>query len=141
MCEPIDIEEKQLIKIRKKTRKHKYKLLERYIPMWNKILIRKGVKRAIIDTHAGTGLVYDEKKKKKFEGSLLIFLRKTCLIKYNLSFYFIEKNSRNYEVLKRTLQKYRNKELRIPIKKPRREKIEEILGLVKNKIIRYRILN
>ena len=123
MCEII--REKKLIKVDERTRKHKYKLLDQYIPMWNSILVRKGVKRAIVDTHAGTGLVFDSSKEKEIYGSPFIFLIKTILANDNLVYYFIEQKQENYDKLCRNIESSRDKPFKIKTKKSRKKKKEE----------------
>lgn len=97
MCYHLD--DQRLIKIEEKTKQFKYEFLNSYIPMWNKIICGKGRrKRAIIDTHAGTGRVLLEYK--EIHGSTFIFLKKTALKQELLNFYFIEKDQHNFKTLR-----------------------------------------
>ncbi len=100
MC--ISLKNEDLIKIQAKTDEFKYEFLRRYIPMWNKIICKnRRVYRAIIDTHAGSG--YVNLNGESVLGSSLIFLKQTALIQEALDFYFIEKNLKNYNILKKSL--------------------------------------
>ena len=57
------LKDEKLIHIEEKTKEFKYEFLSSYIPMWNKIICGRGRRRrAIIDTHAGTGKVRLEDK-------------------------------------------------------------------------------
>lgn len=92
-----------LIRIEEKTKEFKYEFLSAYIPMWNKIICgRRRRKRAIIDTHAGTGKVL--LKDSEINGSSLIFLEKTALKQEALNFYFIEKDPDNWRALNRNVK-------------------------------------
>lgn len=70
--------------------------------MWNKIICGRGRRRrALIDTHAGTGKVRLENK--EILGSCGLFLKKTALKQELLEFYFIEKDFKNYRALKKNI--------------------------------------
>ncbi len=99
MCLSLD---NDLIQIQEKTQEFKYEFLSSYIPMWNSIICGKGRrKRAIIETHAGTGKVLLDRK--KLLGSSLLFLQKTALKQEALSFFFIEREKKHYKSLKKNI--------------------------------------
>jgi len=101
MC--ISLNNEDLIKIQAKTDEFKYEFLRRYIPLWNKIICKgRRVYRAIIDTHAGSGYVKLNNKKKY--GSSLLFLKQTALIQEALDFYFIEQKKNTYSSLKDSIE-------------------------------------
>lgn len=94
--------DEKLIHVEEKTKEFKYEFLSFYIPMWNKIICGRGRRRrAIIDTHAGTGKVRLEDK--EILGSSGLFLKKTALKQELLEFYFIEKDFKNYHALKKNI--------------------------------------
>ncbi len=93
------LQDEKLIKIEEKTKIFKYEFLSSYIPMWNKILCgNKRRKRALIDSHAGTGKV--KLNDKEIYGSSILFLEKTALKQELLQFYFIEKDYDKYHTLR-----------------------------------------
>jgi three-Cys-motif partner protein len=83
--------------------------------MWNKIICgRSRRRRAIIDTHAGTGKVRLENK--EILGSCGLFLKKTALKQELLEFYYIEKDFKNYHALRKNINEMCKKGFHFPPK-------------------------
>ncbi len=100
MCESKD---KIFIQIEEKTQEYKYEFISSYIPLWNSIICGRGRrKRAIIDTHAGTGKVILENQEEF--GSSLLFLQKTALKQEALKFYFCENDKKHCNSLEESIE-------------------------------------
>ena len=109
------LNDENLIHIEEKTKHFKYEFLSSYIPMWNRIICgKKRRKRAIIDTHAGTGKVRLDNN--EILGSCGLFLKKTALKQELLEFYFIEKDFKNYHALKKNINEMCKKGFYFPPK-------------------------
>ena len=109
------LEDEDLIRIEGKTKEFKYEFLSAYIPLYNKIICgRWRRKRAIIDTHAGTGRVHYNGQ--TVLGSCGLFLEKTALKQELLEFYFIEKDADNYRALVKNIKDMCEKGFKFPAK-------------------------
>ncbi|TXT65555.1 MAG: hypothetical protein BAJALOKI1v1_410012 [Promethearchaeota archaeon] len=114
MCCCYVLKDEDLIRISGKTKAFKYEFLSAYIPLWNEIIFGKERKRrALIDTHAGTGRVLYHGE--TIYGSCGLFLEKTVLQQHGLDYYFIEKDFSHYRMLQKNVRSMCEEGFKFPI--------------------------